>query len=1564
MTSSADQPKYWAFISYSHADSKWGKWLHKQLETFPVPRALVGKKTERGYDVPKRLMPIFRDREELPGSATLKDNIQEALEQSRYLVVICSPRSAASIWVNEEVLTFKAMGRSDRVLCLIVDGEPNATDKPGCGLLECFPPAVRHAVNPDRSLSQQREEPIAADARPGKDGKVDALLKLASGLLGVGFDELKQRDARRRRRQKVGYAMAGAAFVALLAWGAWEFQAQRVRLQNAASSMADFREAAATFDSGDSGLGMAYLARALKKDPANKAAAQRLFYELTYKNWVQAAKTIASGEGAVDSAQLSPDLTKLALIQIDRIQKTPAELIVLDALAGKTLHRFRATPEWKPLLVSFCGNNILAVRASSPADIGFPNVVTTIDAKSGKILKELRLPGSAANCVLSTKDGKSILIGWGRTEPQSYHDAYSLTMYCPAAEEDDYDVSSMTLESGAIQMWRTCGGEPTVKIAAGPIVCLAINESDGFLYAGSIGRKQNRDVGYLQKLALNDLSASGNVVPMDSWPIDIGISGPENSLIVSGNDSKTRIYKVDASTGALVLRSTVASRDRSPQKILGLGEMFGLASMSGDARVASLDGNEFLPAWNHQTRAASMGSDYPLNLNIVSWSGISPTDRGGKIFTTSLLDPEDDARRRPLEPALWWPSKSIFLAALSQRADQLSILRHGPSPGGFGWDLLSIDLINRTARKERAEFKESRTSGKEAPAADDKTVVSGSFNRSPSGRYFACLRSSIGGTTGSEIVVFDAEARRLASKAVAPEGTTTVFFSSDENRIITISPNSVSILDLALQKTNVVPSSGVIYHSVDEHQPLWVTPNVASHTSDATLFGVVDTDKKTTKYHFVLCDASEGRVLARAPIPSRPTDLALAPDGSAVVVSWTEGEAEKCAVFDTRDGRVIKAFPDNQWPKEFSLDGRRLLMGGFPNDILYETLGWSQVADLSGHSRMVSAHAFDPLNRFIVTGSLDGTIRLWNLLDGAHVGEEMPPLAFRTSRPKKAVVSLEFDQDGERLLAGFQQLLPSGELITSRSAVSIWDVSQQLATLPDISTPYLAGAWFVKGGDSVAIATGDDGGSFVSYLDVRLPDQELPSRLWTLAEEVSGYRVADQITKSDELPNVAEAANHLRQSTSEVSPSLDNWLRWYTAHPHARTISPLSTLSTAEYRRILIEELGMQEHLLEAFEMVPSDDLNLANLALQTDQRSFSEGAWGVLLQYQKPNKDILFRRAVRLLEDSWDGNERGLGFSDPSLIRDAALKLASLVRNYLEGDLVWSPRHQGSARSMLEISRDGFLDIIIYSGTPKAAKRAALLSVGEIEHDTSKQALDNFIEQHYSHHAEKVLLAFNYNRAWAFGACALDTRKSFWLDQAGHPLGKRLTSYWVDLAPYFLVNTVLRDADNWLCGYPEMGLPLWEFIYKSMLDSSGKDSGEQGQESAEASGLLATNIAFRLITAGNQSADAEFYAREGLSQRQKAGVTGWPLASSKSLVGAALFQQNKLGEAEPFVAEGAKELLSLKDTVPEEARQRVVEAVDRAKSLYEKTGNQAQASYWSAELEKLQNDPRYALLE
>lgn len=191
---------YRAFLSYSHADRAWADWLHKALETYRVPARLVGTPTPRGT-IPRRLNPIFRDREELASATDLGAEVNEALRQSANLIVICSPAAAASRWVNEEVLAYKRMGRGQRIFCLVVDGEPGASDLPGHEGDECFCPALRFTVDADGRLSNERTEPLAADARPGRDGKAHAKLKLIAGMLGVGLDTLMQREAHRRRRR-------------------------------------------------------------------------------------------------------------------------------------------------------------------------------------------------------------------------------------------------------------------------------------------------------------------------------------------------------------------------------------------------------------------------------------------------------------------------------------------------------------------------------------------------------------------------------------------------------------------------------------------------------------------------------------------------------------------------------------------------------------------------------------------------------------------------------------------------------------------------------------------------------------------------------------------------------------------------------------------------------------------------------------------------------------------------------------------------------------------------------------------------------------------------------------------------------------------------------------------------------------------------------------------------------------------------------------------------------------------------------------------------------------------
>ena len=187
--------RYRAFISYSHADARWATWLHGRLEGYRLPSRLRGGTGEHG-PLPERLSPIFRDREDLSSAGHLGPQIQAALADSEALVVVCSPDAARSPWVDSEIRAFKRLGRGDRIYAFIVDGEPNAVDA-----RECFPEALRFDLAADGESLAGDANPVAADARAGKDGKSLALLKLLAGLFGLPLDTLRQREAQRRHRR-------------------------------------------------------------------------------------------------------------------------------------------------------------------------------------------------------------------------------------------------------------------------------------------------------------------------------------------------------------------------------------------------------------------------------------------------------------------------------------------------------------------------------------------------------------------------------------------------------------------------------------------------------------------------------------------------------------------------------------------------------------------------------------------------------------------------------------------------------------------------------------------------------------------------------------------------------------------------------------------------------------------------------------------------------------------------------------------------------------------------------------------------------------------------------------------------------------------------------------------------------------------------------------------------------------------------------------------------------------------------------------------------------------------
>jgi tetratricopeptide (TPR) repeat protein len=208
------QARYFAFLSYSHKDEDLAEWLHSQLEQFRVPRALAGQLSEHGV-IPKRLTPIFRDQHELAAADDLGEEIEEALAHSRFLIVLCSPDAAKSRWTNAEIETFKRSRPDGCVFAAIAAGEPFASEMPGREEEECFPPALKQKYDRRGHPTGKRAEPLAADLRDQGDGQRVGLMKLIAGMLGVGLDDLLQREATRRQRRLAYLAAASLAGMAI-----------------------------------------------------------------------------------------------------------------------------------------------------------------------------------------------------------------------------------------------------------------------------------------------------------------------------------------------------------------------------------------------------------------------------------------------------------------------------------------------------------------------------------------------------------------------------------------------------------------------------------------------------------------------------------------------------------------------------------------------------------------------------------------------------------------------------------------------------------------------------------------------------------------------------------------------------------------------------------------------------------------------------------------------------------------------------------------------------------------------------------------------------------------------------------------------------------------------------------------------------------------------------------------------------------------------------------------------------------------------------------------------------
>ena len=415
--------RFGAFISYRHLEPDRGiaHWLHAALETYRVPSALVRA------GIRPRLGRVFRDEEELAASADLSGRIDNALDRADAIVVICSPNTPPSRWVDAEIQRFAALGRADRIFAVLLAGEP----------AESFP----------RALLALGKEPLAADLRPRAGESVKAvrriaLLKLLAGLLGVEFDALRQRDEERRRRRLAWAAGAGATLTALFAGLAVFAALQWQRAE-----------------------------RELKVSRAQYLAAQ-------------AQIALAEASARNDDASVAPDAQRAALLALESLRAWPTlagDRVLRSALFQIAPERFvkaiaegtqvnSVSADGQPVLAA--ANEAAAAPEASPGTAA-PDAEVLARSHDGRLLLRRSTEG-VVGWVFETADLRQGADGpriallpheWSiRLAAFAADDAWLVTVTGQAGA-DAADPSATALVGSTVRVWNTLNGQEMSRLS-------------------------------------------------------------------------------------------------------------------------------------------------------------------------------------------------------------------------------------------------------------------------------------------------------------------------------------------------------------------------------------------------------------------------------------------------------------------------------------------------------------------------------------------------------------------------------------------------------------------------------------------------------------------------------------------------------------------------------------------------------------------------------------------------------------------------------------------------------------------------------------------------------------------------------------------------------------------------------------------------------------------------------------------------------------------------------------------------------------------------------------------
>ncbi len=226
-----------AFISYRTSrspDREVAEELQRVLERFPVPRSLRDRVVRPSSSRWRgSRLHICRDVSDLSANPDLWEALRLELESSRWLIVVCSPETADSPWVQREIEAFERARGDENVLAVLVEGEPEVSIPQA--LREDSREVVRAGGTPTEV------EPLATDLRaPNVKSAITRLagwrtpreqqkrFDILAPILGLrSRDELVRRHWA-QTKQRIAVALSGLVIVGLvLGFFAYRAEVQR-----------------------------------------------------------------------------------------------------------------------------------------------------------------------------------------------------------------------------------------------------------------------------------------------------------------------------------------------------------------------------------------------------------------------------------------------------------------------------------------------------------------------------------------------------------------------------------------------------------------------------------------------------------------------------------------------------------------------------------------------------------------------------------------------------------------------------------------------------------------------------------------------------------------------------------------------------------------------------------------------------------------------------------------------------------------------------------------------------------------------------------------------------------------------------------------------------------------------------------------------------------------------------------------------------------------------------------------------------------------------------------------